>query len=151
MAGNHDIGLDAVYCRSQPDGNLFRPKVNYNTAEALALFTSPEAVDAGIVYLHDETRAFTLSTGATFTVHGSPWQPAFCDWAFNYPHYVDRWNDPSLCTAIPDNVDILVTHGPPQGILDAIGSGEHVGCPWLKLALERVSFIVLILWSSIWS
>ena len=30
--------------------------------------------------------------------------------------------------AIPDDVNILVTHGPPKGILDMTTGGEQVGC-----------------------
>ncbi|OQV12042.1 putative Metallophosphoesterase domain-containing protein 1 [Hypsibius exemplaris] len=140
IAGNHDMELDAAFCRSQGSDRFQR---EFTPAESLALFTSPSAVAAGIFYLCDETRSLTLSNGATFVVHGSPWQPVFCGWAFNYPHHLDRWNPASpidtLTTAIPDNVDILVTHGPPLGVFDTvINSGIDVGCPWLKLALERV-------------
>lgn len=58
-------------------------------------------------------------------VYGSPWQPEFYNWAFNLPrgHALrDKW------ALIPDRTDILVTHGPPDGILDMIPDGQHVGC-----------------------
>jgi hypothetical protein len=58
------------------------------------------------------------------TFWGSPWQPWFFDWAFNLrrgPAIAANWS------LIPDATDVLVTHGPPMGILDAIGT-EHVGC-----------------------
>jgi predicted phosphodiesterase len=32
---------------------------------------------------------------------------------------------------IPDDVDILITHGPPSGILDMTSSGQHAGCSQL--------------------
>jgi len=57
-------------------------------------------------------------------IFGSPYTPTFgSGWAYN----VDRdqignyWND------IPNGTDILVTHGPPQGILDRTYMGESVG------------------------
>ena len=36
---------------------------------------------------------------------------------------------------IPDNTDVLVTHGPALGMLDETYSGEGVGCQFLR---ERV-------------
>ena len=66
---------------------------------------------------------------------GSPWQPVFCNWAFNLPRgqpLADIW------ALIPDDTDILITHTPPYGILDQIYSGEHVGCEDLREALQRV-------------
>ena len=44
--------------------------------------------------------------------YGSPWQPEFCDWAFNVKRgedILEKWN------LIPETVDVLVTHGPPFG------------------------------------
>ena len=29
---------------------------------------------------------------------------------------------------IPEQLDILITHGPPYGVLDTTASGEHAGC-----------------------
>ncbi len=46
-------------------------------------------------------------------IYGSPWQPEFHNWAFNLPRNSDiikeKWD------AIPNNTDILITHGPPFG------------------------------------
>jgi Icc-related predicted phosphoesterase len=64
--------------------------------------------------------------------YGSPWQPWFFDWAFNLPRgeaLAEMW------AKIPLGVDVLITHGPPQGILDETNRGESVGCRDL---LERV-------------
>jgi Icc-related predicted phosphoesterase len=44
-----------------------------------------------------------------------------------------------LYTRIPDDTDILVTHGPPYGILDQTpGSDHHEGCHQLFAAVQRV-------------
>lgn len=64
-------------------------------------------------------------------IYGSPWQPYFNDWAFNandreLEHY---WNN------IPNDVDILLLHSPPYGILDDIHSikkDSHIGCKILR-------------------
>jgi len=68
-------------------------------------------------------------------IWGSPWQPCFLGWAFNLPRGAalkEKWD------LIPTGVDILVTHGPPQGILDLTSRGAREGCEELLLALERV-------------
>lgn len=70
-------------------------------------------------------------------VYGSPWQPQFLNWAFNLPRMGDELKE--VWDSIPEKTDILVTHGPPFGILDyAKYSGKNVGC---ELLLERVKKI----------
>src|SRR5262245_39467259 len=57
--------------------------------------------------------------------YGSPWTPWFCDWAFMLqrgPELAAKW------AQIPANVDVLITHGPPEGILDRNRVGEVCGC-----------------------
>ncbi len=68
-------------------------------------------------------------------IFGSPWQPEFLNWAFNLPRgsrLGEKWQ------AIPEDTDILITHGPPAGILDQTPDGEHVGCDDLMGAVARV-------------
>lgn len=69
---------------------------------------------------------------------GSPWTPAFHNWAFNAERGADirrHWNK------IPDDTNVLITHGPPWGILDVVrhefnpSSDGPLGCADLK---ERV-------------
>ena len=50
---------------------------------------------------------------------GTPVTPFFCNWAFNrFEQEIGRhW------AMIPEEVDVLVTHGPPHGILDRILEG----------------------------
>jgi len=67
--------------------------------------------------------------------YGSPWQPDFHNWAYNLPRgepLAQMWE------MIPDDTDVLITHGPPYGILDRVYSGDHVGCEDLLAALPRV-------------
>lgn len=66
---------------------------------------------------------------------GSPWQPDYNDWAFNLPRgecLAQKWQ------LIPDQTDVLITHGPPYGIGDRVSAGDHVGC---KELLKRVTLI----------
>jgi predicted phosphodiesterase len=72
---------------------------------------------------------------------GSPWQPWFFDWAFNLRRGAplrEKW------ALIPEGTDVLVTHGPPEGILDMVGVGkavdghDHAGCEELREAVLRL-------------
>jgi Icc-related predicted phosphoesterase len=48
--------------------------------------------------------------------YGSPWTPKFGTWAFMR----ERWKMDQIWNNIPDGIDVLITHGPPRGILDEI-------------------------------
>jgi Icc-related predicted phosphoesterase len=67
-------------------------------------------------------------------IYGSPWQPWLHNWAFNIKR--DTGTLAVKWSKIPDDTDILITHGPPHGILDlTYDTNENVGCEAL---LERV-------------
>jgi Icc-related predicted phosphoesterase len=70
------------------------------------------------------------------TVYGTPWQPRFYDWAFN----LDRGGNElrGKWRKIPTHVDILVTHGPPSGVMDKDYRGDRAGCELLRDELERI-------------
>lgn len=68
-------------------------------------------------------------------LYGSPWQPEFFDWAFNLPRgpaLAEKWAE------IPQDTDILMTHGPPMGCLDRTSRGEDVGCEALAERLDQL-------------
>lgn len=85
----------------------------------------------GIIYLQD---GFRVLDGVKF--YGSPWQPEFFNWAFNLrrgsSELYAKWD------AIPDNADILITHSPPEGVLDQTPDARSVGCHGL---FERVTYV----------
>ena len=111
IPGNHDFGIE-----DYPDG-------------ARTLFA-----DHGVTLLIDEP--FELS-GVTF--YGSPWQPWFFDWAYNFPRDDHGTIAKQTWAKIPAGTDVVITHGPPRGILDRTESGDHAGCPHLLRELrERV-------------
>jgi Icc-related predicted phosphoesterase len=69
-------------------------------------------------------------------IYASPWQPEFYNWAFNLPRNGEelkaRWDE------IPDNTDILITHGPPYGHLDIPGGQSiRVGCEMLRHRVDE--------------
>jgi predicted phosphohydrolase len=68
-------------------------------------------------------------------IWGSPWQPRFFDWAFN----LDRGAPlKAVWDLIPDDTDVLITHGPPWEVLDVTSRGQRVGCEELAKAITRV-------------
>lgn len=83
-------------------------------------------------YLEDEE----INVGG-LTVYGSPMTPTFGDWAFMEERGAaikKHWDK------IPDNIDILVTHGPPHGILDMTPprwGSKNAGCEALLKAVRR--------------
>jgi Icc-related predicted phosphoesterase len=79
------------------------------------------------------------TTIAGLRVYGSPWQPWFNNWAYNFDRgdfglkqAEERW------ARIPDDTNILITHGPVYGILDLTLRREHVGCSALKARIEKL-------------
>lgn len=67
---------------------------------------------------------------------GSPIQPEFYNWAFNRARGEDikkHWD------LIPKDTDILITHGPPEGVLDKTIRGESVGCSDLLHAVNIIN------------
>lgn len=48
-------------------------------------------------------------------LYGTPYQPYFCNWAFNVP---DEDKLYEIYKQIPEDLDILITHCPPYDILD---------------------------------
>lgn len=90
---------------------------------------------AGAYYLQDEE---VVIDGVKF--YGAPWQPRFYDWAFN----LDRGSPlRQVWEKIPEDTDVLITHGPPYGILDRTlgyreNPPENVGCEDLMRRIEVV-------------
>lgn len=87
-------------------------------------------IPENIIYLNDS--GITIE-GIHFW--GSPVTPWFYDWAFNRMPGADiqkHWEK------IPPTTDILITHGPPFGILDRSVKGEHIGGKDILPYLEKI-------------
>ncbi|KAF9508343.1 hypothetical protein BS47DRAFT_1350532 [Hydnum rufescens UP504] len=135
IAGNHDLPLHKDWYELNYERWKPHRDDKEDSDEILALMRSPTVQAAGIVYLQDELYEFQLYEGGhVWSVYGSPWQPYFGNWAFNY-HPGDEAS--AIASQIPP-CDILLTHGPPEHTLDLAFHGRHEGCP--KLA-ERVSIL----------
>jgi Icc-related predicted phosphoesterase len=79
---------------------------------------------------------------------GSPQTPFFLDWAFNVqPDRIKVYWD-----EIPSGTDVLVTHGPPMGVLDKVvplyhrqyEAHAHLGCPELMDAVYSIQPVLHI-------
>ncbi len=120
IAGNHDLTFE--------DKFFLRHMVQGNSERAQACLTN-------CIYLQD--KAVSIN-GLKF--YGSPWQPWFHDWAFNLERgdeMKEKWDK------IPDDTDILITHGPPLGCGDKLKrNGELIGCWDLAEAIKRVKPLV---------
>lgn len=68
--------------------------------------------------------------------YGSPWTPEFCGWAF----MVSGPEKLAACwEQIPEDTNVLITHGPAYGHLDTIRSGsENLGCKELTSRMEKL-------------
>jgi predicted phosphohydrolase len=88
-----------------------------------------------IIYLQDSG---TTIEGVRFW--GSPWQPAYNDWAFNLPRgpaLAEKWG------LIPEDTQVLITHGPPLGIGDNSGGmAGRQGCADLLSTVQRLRPVV---------
>lgn len=108
IAGNHEI--------------IFDPETSRPSVDPFEMITNA-------TYLHDSE-----VTIMGIKIYGAPWQPEHCLMAFNLPRgkeLRDKW------TLIPNDTDILMTHGPPEGILDRVNTGQHVGCADLLKAVQK--------------
>ncbi len=63
---------------------------------------------------------------------GSPWTPPFMQWHFmaSEQRLAEQYK------AMPNEVDVLITHGPPWGILDPGWKAKHAGSSALAAAMS---------------
>ncbi|OJJ69556.1 hypothetical protein ASPBRDRAFT_131439 [Aspergillus brasiliensis CBS 101740] len=133
IAGNHDFTLDTpVFQQKIQDSNLEGDpsvkKVYGEYEEARKIFEQQH--DRGIIFLDENTHTFTLPNGARLNIYASPYTPSLGDWGFQY--HPERGHDFQIDKA----VDVVITHGPPKGIMDYTDNGR-AGCPDLFKAVAR--------------
>ena len=88
----------------------------------------------GIIYLENEA---VLIDGIKF--YGSPITPFSNNWAFTRHRGAEiQW----YWDQIPGDTQVLITHGPPLGILDKISRGPHVGCEQLLDGVRRIKPVI---------
>lgn len=119
IAGNHDRLIEN-------DPVLFKDPFDFKGE-----LTAYKTID----YLQDEEMELWEYEKDPIKIWGTPWQPAFNNWSFNLPRCGEELDE--VWNKIPDDVDILITHGPPYGTLDNSG-WERVGCERLAERLKTV-------------
>jgi hypothetical protein len=110
IAGNHDRSFD-------PEKNVTGEKPRW-LVELLEDYKNA----GNNYYLENESCEIE-----SLKIWGSPVTPSFGRefWAFNK----DRGSEiAEVWKQIPDNADIVITHGPVYGILDNLMDGQRVGC-----------------------
>jgi predicted phosphohydrolase len=114
ISGNHDFGFQD------------KPK------EISEIVKSYENIN----YLQDDMYLIGDDYSKSIKIWGTPWQPWFYNWAFNAHRGEDikqHWD------IIPNDIDILITHGPPFGVLDkVIGRSENLGCEELIKKIKEI-------------
>lgn len=102
---------------------------NHDTTLQEALLDNSQPF-ANARYLEDESLEYG---GLIF--YGAPWTPLLEGHAF----YQSASEIEQSWQLIPSNVDVLITHTPPENILDRSSQGTSYGCPYLADAVRRVS------------
>jgi Icc-related predicted phosphoesterase len=105
---------------------------NHDTSLEKGLVTRDLIESRGIHLLINEEK-----TIEGLRVWGSPFTPRYGDWSY----MKDRGTINRIWDNIPEGLDILITHGPPYGVLDATYSQnnkvELVGCSALRKRLVK--------------
>ena len=135
IAGNHDFTMDIPMFRkkvtdslSPLDPDLVKREYGYE-GEVRQMFE--DAKDAGVRFLDEGGHRFELVNGAVLTVYASPYTPSQSDWGFQYlPSQGHKFD-------IGKRVDLVMTHGPPKGIMDVTENKTRAGCPDLFGAVAR--------------
>lgn len=133
IAGNHDFTLDI-------------PTFQKKAADATAAFSiEPELMtreygdfgearqlltDAGLTFLDEGIHHFTLQNGAKLKVYASPFTPSLGDSGFQFRR--GDFHDFAIGDA-----DVVITHGPPEGVLDRTASKQRGGSDHLFAAVAR--------------
>ena len=85
--------------------------------------------DSKVIYLENQSRTIC---GLKFW--GSPYTLPFYRWAF----MADENTLAEMYSHIPEDTQVLITHGPPRGILDKSSRGEHCGSEALYERIKQL-------------
>lgn len=151
IAGNHDFSLDTnAFQRilqhsalsSQDDEAVVSAYGKYGQAEAMI-----EA--SGVTLLSEGTHSFVLENGAKLVVYASPYTPSKnAGWGYQYipkpvtyvsslSSHTQVYPDDGHLWAVPDTIDVAITHSPPHGLLDRTQDASRGGGHGLFAAVER--------------
>ncbi|KAL3608620.1 hypothetical protein FPOAC2_03625 [Fusarium poae] len=134
IPGNHDFTLDTPTFKraiaETPIPDMIVEKQYGGFGEARRFMES--FTHEGIVYLTEGVHHFDLENGAHLVVYASPYTPSDDCRGFQFDPWIGHERE------IDEQVHVIITHGPPKGILDMTYRGKHVGCPQLfKLVAQK--------------
>ena len=135
IAGNHDFTLDDVKFEKKvaevvPPLDPELVAKEYGTIGGVKQIFE-DAKEASIILLDEGTHHFTLQNGARLTVYASPYTPALGGWGFQYRRKQGH------NFSIEKEVDVVMTHGPPKGIMDYTHGRDRAGCADLFAAVAH--------------
>jgi Icc-related predicted phosphoesterase len=148
IAGNHEVSLDTVFY-SSPKNKFHRSLLKKKSFDAWAhsiqckeiISVSGHLNNVGSYHYLEDSFCSIWPKGPVcdvsgLKVYGSPFTPVHYDMGFTLSRGAEL---ASKWAQIPTDTDVLVTHGPPMGVLDALFDGSHVGCQdLLEVVQERV-------------
>jgi len=120
----------ASWIRGLPHAQKLVVAGNHDWCFARDRGRATELLGDGVRYLEDSG----VELGG-ISFWGSPWQPAFNDWAFNLERgapLAAKWS------LIPGETDVLITHCPPLGYGDRYAGPRRIGCAELYAATREV-------------
>lgn len=115
VPGNHDCFIDRLSKNSYHKSELIFDEVHLLIDEAVII------------------------DGIKF--YGSPFTPKFKNWCF----MLDAEQRKTHWKNIPEDVDVLITHGPAYGVLDQTGmdfNPGNLGCPFLLKRIQELNIKV---------
>ncbi|KAK3924684.1 Metallophosphoesterase domain-containing protein 1 [Frankliniella fusca] len=132
IAGNHELSLDENFIKNN-EKNLpsTTPTLGLSRNAIAEAIRTPNAKQylTNCTYLQDEE-----VTIYGIKIYGTPWQPEYCNWAFNLPRgkpCLSKWD------LIPEDTDILISHTPPIGHGDLCCTGVRAGCVELLTTVQQ--------------
>lgn len=99
------------------------------------IYSSPETAKRLFEYYKVELLIDSLFEADNIRLYGFPWSKQFLGWAFMFNDKSKEMED--KIKLIPENIDILISHGPPFNILDrniqSINCGSESILDWVIL------------------
>jgi Icc-related predicted phosphoesterase len=124
-----ELDIFAYELRSNPDvEHILLVPGNHDRQFQQKLYRAKELFDDRVKILIDE--GVTIG-GKMF--YGSPWTPPFMKWWF----MAHEQELEILYRAMPTEIDVLITHGPPYSVLDPGHDKKSAGSRALALAITR--------------
>lgn len=109
MPGNHDLMFET---------DLAQAKKLLSNFPGIECYIDDSAIIAGLEF------------------YFYPWTPKFYDWAFMKERESDELRE--KVNQIPDSAHVLISHGPPIGILDYTRGGKLAGCELLRAKTAKM-------------